>query len=102
MLVGTVIGVLVIPGLYYLFGQLDGGRKLLKDETASPLSEAFDHNAEDAHAGERRHDRDSNGLPLPRETAESPASLLSAPLSRRPFPLQIRESEEEKSLPENP
>ena len=25
MLVGTVIGVLVIPGLYYLFGQLDGG-----------------------------------------------------------------------------
>ena len=39
MLVGTVIGVLVIPGLYYLFGQLDGGRKLLKDETHSPLSE---------------------------------------------------------------
>ena len=26
MLVGTVIGVLVIPGLYYLFGRLDGGR----------------------------------------------------------------------------
>jgi len=39
MLVGTVIGVLIIPGLYYLFGQLDGGRKLLKDETHSPLSE---------------------------------------------------------------
>ena len=35
MLVGTVIGVLVIPGLYYLFGQLDGGRKLLKDESHS-------------------------------------------------------------------
>ena len=26
MLVGTVIGVLIIPGLYYLFAQLDGGR----------------------------------------------------------------------------
>ncbi len=39
MLVGTVIGVLVIPGLYYLFGRLDGGRKLLKSETHSPLSE---------------------------------------------------------------
>ena len=39
MLVGTVIGVLVIPGLYYLFGQLADGRKLLKDETHSPLSE---------------------------------------------------------------
>jgi HAE1 family hydrophobic/amphiphilic exporter-1 len=39
MLVGTIIGVLIIPGLYYLFGQLDGGKKLLKDETHSPLSE---------------------------------------------------------------
>ncbi len=42
MLVGTVIGVLIIPGLYYLFGQLDDGRKLLKDERPSPLSEAPD------------------------------------------------------------
>jgi HAE1 family hydrophobic/amphiphilic exporter-1 len=42
MLVGTVIGVLIIPGLYYLFGKLDGGRKLLRDETISPLSEAFE------------------------------------------------------------
>ena len=41
MLVGTVIGVLVIPGLYYFFGQLDGGRKLLKDEADQPLSESF-------------------------------------------------------------
>jgi hydrophobic/amphiphilic exporter-1 (mainly G- bacteria), HAE1 family len=39
MAVGTVIGVLIIPGLYYLFGQLDGGRKLLKDESDRPLSE---------------------------------------------------------------
>ena len=43
MLVGTVIGVLVIPGLYYLFGQLADGRKLLKDETDEPLSEVFEH-----------------------------------------------------------
>jgi HAE1 family hydrophobic/amphiphilic exporter-1 len=49
MLVGTVIGVLIIPGLYYLFGKLDGGRKLLNDETHSPLSEVFEHNAEDGH-----------------------------------------------------
>ena len=28
MLVGTVIGVLVIPGLYYLFGRIADGRKL--------------------------------------------------------------------------
>ena len=30
MLVGTVIGVLVIPGLYYLFGRIADGRKLLR------------------------------------------------------------------------
>jgi HAE1 family hydrophobic/amphiphilic exporter-1 len=49
MLVGTVVGVLVIPGLYYLFGRLDGGRKLLRDETHTPLSESFEHNPEDGH-----------------------------------------------------
>jgi NitT/TauT family transport system ATP-binding protein len=42
MLLGTVIGVLVIPGLYYLFGKIADGRKLLKDETHEPLSETFE------------------------------------------------------------
>ena len=41
MLFGTVIGVLVIPGLYYLFGKLADGRKLLRDESEGPLSEIF-------------------------------------------------------------
>jgi hypothetical protein len=40
MLVGTVLGVLVIPGLYYLFGKIADGRKLLRDEVESPLSES--------------------------------------------------------------
>src|SRR5271166_6115452 len=48
MLVGTVIGVLIIPGLYYLFGRIVDGRKLLGDETAEPLSEIFEHDAHDA------------------------------------------------------
>jgi HAE1 family hydrophobic/amphiphilic exporter-1 len=43
MLVGTVIGVLVIPGLYYIFGRLVDGRKLLQDEVDEPLSEFFEH-----------------------------------------------------------
>ena len=55
MLVGTIIGVLVIPGLYYLFGKLDGGRKLLKDETYRPLSERFEHNPEHEHNAEHGH-----------------------------------------------
>jgi hydrophobic/amphiphilic exporter-1 (mainly G- bacteria), HAE1 family len=50
MLVGTVIGVLVIPGLYYLFGRIDGGRKLLKNEARSPLSEVFEQKAETGHS----------------------------------------------------
>jgi HAE1 family hydrophobic/amphiphilic exporter-1 len=42
MLVGTVLGVLVIPGLYYLFGKIAGDGKLLQDETNDPLSEIFE------------------------------------------------------------
>jgi HAE1 family hydrophobic/amphiphilic exporter-1 len=41
MLVGTVIGVLVIPGLYYLFGRIADGRKLLQDEVGEPLTESI-------------------------------------------------------------
>jgi hydrophobic/amphiphilic exporter-1 (mainly G- bacteria), HAE1 family len=43
MLVGTVLGVLVIPGLYYIFGKISDGRHLLKDETDEPLSEKICH-----------------------------------------------------------
>jgi HAE1 family hydrophobic/amphiphilic exporter-1 len=42
MLIGTIVGVLIIPGLYYLFGRLDDGRKLLKDESVASLSEVFE------------------------------------------------------------
>src|SRR6185503_10443964 len=38
MLMGTIIGVLVIPGLYYVFARISDGKKLLKDETSEPLS----------------------------------------------------------------
>lgn len=43
MLVGTVFGVLVIPGLYYIFARLADGRQLLRDESDEPLSELFEH-----------------------------------------------------------
>ena len=39
MLLGTVVGVIAIPGLYYLFARMADGRKLLRDETSEPLSE---------------------------------------------------------------
>ncbi|MCZ2343007.1 MAG: efflux RND transporter permease subunit, partial [Bacteroidales bacterium] len=39
MLVGTVVGVMIIPGLYYLFAKISDGRSLLRNETSLPLSE---------------------------------------------------------------
>jgi HAE1 family hydrophobic/amphiphilic exporter-1 len=41
MLIGTVFGVLVIPGLYYFFGKMAEGRNLIKDEFDEPISELF-------------------------------------------------------------
>lgn len=55
MLLGTVLGVLVIPGLYYIFGKLADGRKLLHDEVDQPLSEIFEHDqSSSGNAGERK------------------------------------------------
>ncbi|MFN7934077.1 MAG: efflux RND transporter permease subunit [Bryobacteraceae bacterium] len=42
MLLGTVLGVLVIPGLYYLFARISDGRELLRGETHVPFSEGED------------------------------------------------------------
>ena len=41
MLLGTLIGVLVIPGLYYIFGTIADKRSLIKDETDAPLTESM-------------------------------------------------------------
>jgi HAE1 family hydrophobic/amphiphilic exporter-1 len=41
MLFGTLFGVIVVPGLYYIFASLVDGRKLIKNEEGDPLSENF-------------------------------------------------------------
>src|SRR5690606_14099331 len=38
MLFGTLFGVLIIPGLYYIFAKLADGRKMIKNENESPLT----------------------------------------------------------------
>jgi HAE1 family hydrophobic/amphiphilic exporter-1 len=43
MLFGTVFGVIVVPGLYYIFGTLADGRQLIKNEDDSSLTEGFVH-----------------------------------------------------------
>jgi HAE1 family hydrophobic/amphiphilic exporter-1 len=41
MVFGTVFGVIVVPGLYFIFGKLQEGRYLIRDEDKNPLSEDF-------------------------------------------------------------
>ncbi|MCB9244826.1 MAG: efflux RND transporter permease subunit [Flavobacteriales bacterium] len=41
MLLGTIFGVIIVPGLYYIFGRLVEGRKLIKGESDNPLTEDF-------------------------------------------------------------
>ena len=43
MLFGTVFGVLIVPGLYYIFGSMAEGRKLIKNENESSLTEDLVH-----------------------------------------------------------
>jgi multidrug efflux pump subunit AcrB len=45
MLMGTLIGVLVIPGLYYLFAKMADGKKLIRDEHDEPLTELFERDS---------------------------------------------------------
>ena len=39
MILGTIFGVLVVPGLYYIFGTLSQGKQLIRDEAVVSLSE---------------------------------------------------------------
>src|SRR3954463_1495333 len=41
MLVGTLIGVLLIPGLYYIFGVIADKGRLIQDEADEPVTEAI-------------------------------------------------------------
>jgi hydrophobic/amphiphilic exporter-1 (mainly G- bacteria), HAE1 family len=41
MLLGTVFGVILVPGLYYVSGRLIENRDLIRDEEENPLSEEF-------------------------------------------------------------
>lgn len=57
MIFGTVFGIFVIPGLYYIFGKLADGKQLIKKEDETSLSEALVHNIDDFPVDE---DEDEN------------------------------------------
>ena len=44
MLLGTICGVLVIPGLYYIFGRISEKTQFVKNEEENPLTEEIDNN----------------------------------------------------------
>ncbi|MCB1224317.1 MAG: efflux RND transporter permease subunit, partial [Verrucomicrobiales bacterium] len=48
MFLGTVVGLLVIPGLYYIFGSISDNKKLLPDEHHTPLSELGEYSDNDS------------------------------------------------------
>lgn len=41
MIIGTLFGVFVIPGLYYIFAKMSDGRNMIQDEHNEPVSEEF-------------------------------------------------------------
>ena len=43
MLFGTIFGVIIVPGLYFIFGSLADGKKLIRDEEDGSLTEGFVH-----------------------------------------------------------
>lgn len=43
MLFGTIFGVAIVPGLYFVFGTLAEGKSLIRDEEEEPLSEEIAH-----------------------------------------------------------
>lgn len=43
MFFGTVFGVIVVPGLYYIFGSLSEGKALIRDEEDESLTERVSH-----------------------------------------------------------
>jgi HAE1 family hydrophobic/amphiphilic exporter-1 len=56
MLFGTLFGVLIVPGLYYIFGSMAEGRKLIRDEDEDSLTENLVHNLDKFPQSEESED----------------------------------------------
>ena len=48
MLFGTIFGVIIIPGLYYIFAKIQDGRSLIKNEDLNPLTEHYIESKEES------------------------------------------------------
>jgi HAE1 family hydrophobic/amphiphilic exporter-1 len=54
MLFGTIFGVILIPGLYFIFGKLAEGRKLIKHEDFKPLTEDYNYSGKEKEKDEQK------------------------------------------------
>lgn len=59
MLFGTLFGVIIVPGLYYIFGSWAKGRKLIKNEDESSLTEDLVHQI-DNFPQQQEHEDDAH------------------------------------------
>lgn len=50
MLFGTLFGVIIVPGLYYIFGSLAEGKSLIKDEDNRPYTESYSIETEESES----------------------------------------------------
>ncbi len=60
MLFGTIFGVIIIPGLYYIFAKLADGRKLIKFEDDDSLTENLVHQIDNFPQTEETDETDEN------------------------------------------
>jgi HAE1 family hydrophobic/amphiphilic exporter-1 len=56
MLFGTVFGVIIVPGLYVIFGKMAEGRKMIKDEDDGSLTESLVHKVDAFPQAEKEDD----------------------------------------------
>jgi HAE1 family hydrophobic/amphiphilic exporter-1 len=60
MLFGTFFGVIIVPGLYYIFGSLAEGRKMIKDEEEGSVTEGFVHAIDSFPSEEKEGEHNKN------------------------------------------
>ena len=60
MLMGTLVGVFFIPGLYYIFAKMSDGKKLIRDESDRPLSEYFEEDVDGESDSETASDSNAD------------------------------------------
>ncbi|WP_431161556.1 efflux RND transporter permease subunit [Flagellimonas beolgyonensis] len=62
MLIGTIFGVLLIPGLYFIFAKMAEGKSLIRDEHDEPISEELFRTKENDESRLRARLREVNKL----------------------------------------